>query len=289
MSDAARRTTRLMRRYVKPRMQTLFAAMKLVMPLLHRLGRRAPFAPQTPADWTPAQNGGGVTLFYLHGGGFLVGSPRQFRYVARQFAAAGFDVFMPSYRLAPEHVFPAALEDALAAWRALAAAGRGPIVLAGMSAGGGLAVSLMLRLRAEGLPMPVATALFSPWTDLAATGPSTRTNEACDAMFTRKTLLIGARAVLGTASARDPLASPIYGDLVGLPPMLVHAGADEALRDDATRLVDRARAAGVDAQLELWPDVPHSWQLMPFIPEATESTLKAVAFFKDRLNAIPPQ
>jgi acetyl esterase/lipase len=159
-------------------------------------------------------------------------------------------------------------------------------VLAGDSAGGGLAVSLMLRLRAEGLPSPVAAALFSPWTDLAAASPSVRSNEEKDALFTRKVILIGGRAVLGMANARDPLASPVYGDLAGLPPMLVHAGADEALRDDSTRLVERARAAGVDAQIELWPETPHGWQLMPFIPEAAESRQKAIDFLKEKLRAV---
>ena len=288
MSDAARRTTQFLRRYVKPRLPTLIRAAKMIQPTTHRLfkGRPAPFAPDVAADWTPATGDAVATLFFLHGGGYLIGAPRQFRFVARRFADAGFDVFMPSYRLAPEHVFPAALEDAFAAYQALLRAARGPIVLAGDSAGGGLAVSLMLRLRAEGLPLPVAVALFSPWTDLAAASPSVRANEEKDALFTRKVILIGGRAVLGMANARDPFASPVYGDLAGLPPMLVHAGADEALRDDSTRLVERARTAGVDAQIELWPDTPHGWQLMPFIPEAAESRQKAIDFLKEKLHAV---
>ena len=288
MSDAARRTTQFLRRYVKPRLPTLIRAAKMIQPTTHRLikGRPAPFAPDVAADWTPATGDAVATLFFLHGGGYLIGAPRQFRFVARRFSDAGFDVFMPSYRLAPEHVFPAALEDAFAAYRALLRAARGPIVLAGDSAGGGLAVALMLRLRAEGLPSPVAAALFSPWTDLAAASPSVRSNEEKDALFTRKVILIGGRAVLGMANARDPFASPVYGDLAGLPPMLVHAGADEALRDDSTRLVERARTAGVDAQIELWPDTPHGWQLMPFIPEAVESRQKAIDFLKEKLRAV---
>jgi acetyl esterase/lipase len=287
MSDAARRTSRFLRHFVKPRLPTLIRAAKLIQPATRLLnkGRPAPFAPRLPADWTPASGVAMATLFFLHGGGYLVGAPRQFRFAAAPFAAAGFDVFMPSYRLSPEHVFPAALDDAFAAYRALLNAARGPILLAGDSAGGGLALSLMLRLRAEGLPLPLAAALFSPWTDLAATGASTRTNEARDALFMRKTILIGGRAMLGTASARDPLASPLYGDLAGLPPILVHAGADEALLDDSTRLVDRARAAGVEARIEVWPDTPHGWQLMPFIPEAMESRLKAIDFLKEKLGA----
>lgn len=288
MSESARRTSRFLRRVVKPRLPALIRAAKLLQPVTRRLikGRPAPFAPQLSADWTPASGAAVATLFFLHGGGYLVGAPRQFRFAARPFAAAGFDVFMPSYRLAPEHVFPAALDDAVVAYRALLGAARGPIVLAGDSAGGGLAVALMLRLRAEGLSLPAAAALFSPWTDLAATGAATRTNEACDALFTRKTILVGGRAMLGTTSARNPFASPLYGDFAGLPPLLVHAGADEALRDDSTRLVARARAAGVDAQLELWPDVPHGWQLTPFMPEAMESRLKAIDFLKEQLGAL---
>lgn len=288
MSGAARRTAQFLRRFIKPRLPTLIRAAKMMQPTTRRLirGRPAPFAPDIAADWTPATGDAVATLFFLHGGGYLVGAPRQFRFAARPFAAAGFDVFMPSYRLAPEHVFPAALDDAFSAYRALLRAARGPIVIAGDSAGGGLAVSLMLRLRAEGLPLPVACALFSPWTDLAAASPSVRANEACDALFTRKVILIGGRAVLGLANSRDPFASPVYGDLSGLPPMLVHTGADEALRDDSTRLVERALGAGVAAQIELWPDVPHGWQLMPFIPEATESRQKAIAFLKEKLRAI---
>ena len=288
MSDAARRITQFLRRYVKPRLPTLIRAAKMLQPTTHRLinGRPAPFAPDVAADWTPATGDAVATLFFLHGGGYLIGAPRQFRFVARRFSDAGFDVFMPSYRLAPEHVFPAALEDAFAAYQTLLRAACGPIVLAGDSAGGGLAVSLMLRLRAEGLPLPVAVALFSPWTDLAAASPSVRANEEKDALFTRKVILIGGRAVLGMANARDPFASPVYGDLAGLPPMLVHAGADEALRDDSTRLVERARTAGVDAQIELWPDTPHGWQLMPFIPEAVESRQKAIDFLKEKLRAV---
>lgn len=287
-SPAARLTTALLRRFVKPRLETLMARAGAAQRRYNRFfaPQTAPFAPDAPGEWTPASGGepAAATLLYLHGGGFLVGAPRLFRYVARQFAARGFDVFAPAYRLAPEHVFPAALDDAFHAYRALVAAKPGPIVIAGDSAGGGLAVSVMLRAREEGLPLPDAAALFSPWTDLAATGASARENAERDALFTRRTLLLGARAVLGRTSARNPLASPLYADLSGLPPLIVHAGADEALRDDATRLVDRARAAGVETEIELWPAVPHGWQLMSFLPEARESRDKASAFLKARLK-----
>ena len=283
-SATTRRTAAFLRRFVKPRILSLTAPARALQALVERFSpeRRAPFAPQIPGDWTPASTGAAATLFYLHGGAFLIGSPRLFRYVSHQFARAGFDVFAPAYRLAPEHVFPAALDDVLRAYRVFVDAQPGPFVLVGDSAGGGLAVSLMLRIRDEGLRPPVAAALSSPWVDLAATGASMRENEARDPLFTRKDILLGARAALGRQSARNPYASPVYADLSGLPPMLVHVGADEALRDDSTRLVARARHAGVDARLEMWPGVPHAWQLMSFLPEAQESRAKAIEFLTAR-------
>ncbi|MCX7899104.1 MAG: alpha/beta hydrolase, partial [Methylocystis sp.] len=214
---------------------------------------------------------------------FVLGAPRLFRFLARHFARAGLDVFMPAYRLAPEHTFPAALDDVTRAYKALAAATRGPIVVAGDSGGGGLAISLMLKLRDEDHALPAAAALFSPWTDLAATGAAARENENKDALFTRRVILLGARMALGRASAKNPLASPLYADLSGLPPILVHVGADEALRDDTTRFVERARAAGVQATIEIWPGVPHGWQLMSFLPEAQDSRDKAIAFLKGHI------
>jgi acetyl esterase/lipase len=291
-SAATRRTVAFLRRFVRPRILALTAPWRRLQALVETLSpeRRAPFAPQIPGDWNPASGDPAVaTLFYLHGGAFLIGSPRLFRYAARQFSGAGFDVFTPAYRLAPEHVFPAALDDAFCAYRTLIEARPGPLVIVGDSAGGGLAVSLMLRIRDEGLRPPIAAALSSPWVDLAATGASMRENENRDPLFTRKDILLGARAVLGRQSARTPLASPIYADLSGLPPMLVHVGADEVLRDDSTRLVARARHAGVDAQLEIWPCAPHAWQLMSFLPEARQSRAKAIEFLKGRIAEASPR
>ena len=285
-SLAARRTSALLRRFVKPRLLGTIASLRRFQALVERVSpeKRAPFMPDVPGDWVPATGApAGATLVYLYGGAFLVGSSRLFRFIARDFARAGFDVFTPDYRLAPEHIFPSALDDVLHAYKALLASRPGPIVLAGDSAGGGLAVSLMLRARDEGLPLPKATALFSPWTDLAVAGPSARENEEKDALFTRRVILSGARSALGRTSGKNPLASPVYADLSGLPPLIVHAGSDEALRDDAARLVERARAAGVEAAFELWPDVPHAWQWMGFLPEARESRGKAIAFLKQKL------
>lgn len=286
-SPEARRATALLRRFVKPRLLQTIPLLRRAQALLERISpeRRAPFAPDIPGDWVPATGAPlSATLIYLYGGAFLAGSSRLFRFVSRDFARAGFDVFTPDYRLAPEHLFPAALDDVFCAYKAILAARPGPVVLAGDSAGGGLCVSLMLRARDEGVDLPKAAALFSPWTDLAVAGASVRENEERDALFTRRMILSGARAVLGRGSAKNPLASPVYADLAGLPPLLVHTGMDEALRDDSVRLVDNARAAGTPAEIELWPDVPHAWQWLGFIPEARESREKANAFLKARVK-----
>lgn len=288
MSFIARKSVSLLRRFIKPNLATLTRVVKATQPIILKNLREnpAPLCPEIAGDWLPAATqsaAGAPLLFFLHGGGFLIGSPRLFRYVSRQFSHAGFDVFAPMYRLAPEHVFPAALTDVVQAYKALVSASPHPIVVAGDSAGGGLAISMMMKLRDDGVRLPKAAVLFSPWTDLAATGDSMRLNEDKDAYFSRKIILLGARTFLAQARSRDPRASPIYGNLQGLPPILAHVGLDEVLRDDSTRLIDQARAAGVDAQIEIWPDVPHAWQLLPFLPEAAVSRQKAIEFLKERL------
>jgi monoterpene epsilon-lactone hydrolase len=196
----------------------------------------------------------------------------------------GFEVFTPAYRLAPRHPFPAALDDARAAYGALAQKSAGAIVVAGDSAGGGLALSLMALLKAARAPLPKAAALFSPWTDLAVTGASTRENEEKDVVFSRRMLRAAARNYLAGERATHPLASPLYADLSGFPPLLIHVGADELLRDDAIRLAERARDAEVETHVEVWPTVPHGWQLgARFMPEARRSLALAAEFLKRKL------
>jgi monoterpene epsilon-lactone hydrolase len=244
-----------------------------------------------PGEWVEAPKTGEVTLLYLHGGGYFGCSAESHRPITVAFALQGFRVFAPDYRLAPENPFPAAIEDATAAYRGLLAAGYSPrhIVVAGDSAGGGLALSLLLALRAAAAPLPAAAALFSPWTDLAATGDSIRTNARRCAMFNGPDIGPTARYYLGEADPRNPLASPLYADLSGLPPLLIHVGADEVLRDDSTRLAERARAAGVQVEIKIWPVVPHAWQLAPhLIPEARQSLRESAAFLRAHAVVVEP-
>ncbi len=222
----------------------------------------------------------GRTLLYLHGGGYFVCSPLTHRPITTGFAKRGFRVFAPDYRLAPEHPFPAAVDDAVAAYRGLIADGiaADTITVAGDSAGGGLTLALLLSLRDAGDALPAAAMLFSPWTDLAATGASLVSNDARDAMFHGDGIKRSTEVYLNGADPRTPLASPLYADLHGLPPLMIHAGSYEVLLDDSTRLAERARAAGTPVQIRLWPVVPHVWQLFPWIPEATESMDEASRF-----------
>jgi acetyl esterase/lipase len=216
-------------------------------------------------------------LLYLHGGGYIACSIETHRAITVAFALQGFRVYAPEYRLAPENPFPAALDDAMAVYECLLP--KGPIMLAGDSAGGGLALALMVRLREARVPLPLAAALFSPWTDLAGTGKSLKENNRRCAMFYGETVGPGARHYLGDTDARHPLASPLYADLSGLPPLLIHVGRDEVLRDDSTRLADRARSVGVTVDLKIWPVVPHAWQLaQATLPEARQSVREAAAF-----------
>jgi len=236
-----------------------------------------------PGEWARAAGHAPTRpLLYLHGGGYIACSPKTYRSVTGAYAKLGFAVFAPDYRLAPEHPFPAAVEDAHAAWDGLVALGHAPekLVISGDSAGGGLALALLLSLRSKGQALPAAAALFSPWTDLAATGGSVRKNQSREAVLWGPGLRDAAALYLGAIDPQTPLASPLYADLTGLPPLLIHCGTREVLLDDSLRLAERARAAGVHVELRLWPVVPHVWQLVSFVPEAGESMRLASAFLQ---------
>lgn len=276
----------LIRRRLKPRLhaQTEVEPIRTLMrlppfPLPRRVRITAASLGSIPGEWVETANVR-ATMLYLHGGGYFACSPRTHRPVTCAFARQGFRVFAPDYRLAPEHVFPAALEDANAAYFGLLEnTPADGIVVAGDSAGGGLSLALLVALRDARAPLPAAAALFSPWTDLAATGESIVCNNESCAMFFGADIGRSAAIYLGTADPRSPLASPLYADLRGLPPLVIHAGTHEVLRDDSTRFAERAASAGVRVELKLWPVVPHVWQLFwPLMPEARQSVREAAAF-----------
>jgi acetyl esterase/lipase len=227
-------------------------------------------------------------LLYLHGGAYAFGSPQLYRHFTWRIAnAARARVLIIDYRLAPEHPFPAALYDAVAAWRWLLDGGASPagMTMAGDSAGGGLALAAMLKLRDEGAALPAAAAVMSPWTDLALTAASFRDNAGSDPMLIAEDVPRFAAAYLGGTDARNPYASPLYADLRGLPPTMIQAGGDEILRDDAVRIAEKMRAAGCDIELQVWAAMPHTWQLLaPVLPEAREAIDEIARFFAQRLG-----
>lgn len=228
-------------------------------------------------------------ILFFHGGGFQMGSIETHRALAAAIAAGtGCRVLSVDYRLAPEHRFPAPVEDALAAHEWLRAGGieARHIAVAGDSAGGGLAVSLMLALKAQAKPLPAAAALMSPWTDMEASGASFATRAAADPFHQRAMIKALAKTYLGTAGdPRDPLASPIHGDLAGLPPLLIQVGDRETVLDDARILAERAKTAGVDATLEVWPGMIHVFQLYAGeIAEADQAIARIAAHLKRHLR-----
>jgi len=227
-------------------------------------------------------------LLYLHGGGYSIGSINSHRgLVARLCRAAGTTGVAIEYRLAPEHPFPAQLEDALASYRALLDQGFAArqIVVGGESAGGGLTLSLLVKLRQEGLPVPAGAFCISPWVDLEGLGASMKDNEPYD-YLDRRLLEVYASRFVRDEDLRNPLAAPLYADLQGLPPLLIHAGGAEVLLDDSRRIADRAREAGVDVQLEVWPDMIHAWHgFAPIAAQSRDAIARVGDFVQERLSA----
>lgn len=231
----------------------------------------------------------GRAILYLHGGGFVAGSPRTHRGIAGRLArGVRAEAFVPDYRLAPEHPFPAALDDAVAVYRALLERGQDPsaLALAGDSAGGNLVFALLLTLKEKGLPLPAAAVALSPFVDMSGSGDSMRGNAALDPFLQ----VAGLPAIVGAyAPDRDPLEpllSPLFGDLAGLPPCFIQCGSDEILRDDSVRMHAALRAAGVAAELEVWNRMPHVWQAFArFLPEGKAAIGRICGFLNATLDA----
>jgi acetyl esterase/lipase len=230
----------------------------------------------------PATGAKGRRILYLHGGGYETGSPGTVRHFAGTLAmAAAAECLTIDYRLAPEHPCPAAIDDARTAYEWLCAQGPGAIVLAGDSAGGGLAVALLLALRYTDLPTPSGAVLVAPWVDLALTGESFTTQRDADFILTPSAVEQAAISYAGERSFTDPLVSPLYGDLRGLPPLMIQVGDADLVRDDSLRLAERARAAGVDVVCELWERMPHVFVAFAgtgLLPEADKALQQIAAW-----------
>jgi epsilon-lactone hydrolase len=228
------------------------------------------------------------TVLHLHGGGFVFGSPATYRNRAIRLAyRLDAEVFVPDYRLAPEHPFPAALEDVLLAYQHLRSMRPGvPTFVTGDSAGGGLVLSLLVRVRELGEASPAGAILLSPWTDLSASGASVDGNRRTDRWLTRAHLSRWASYYVGDADPRTPLLSPLFADLSGLPPLFLLVGEDEILLDDAVRVAERATRAGTDARLLVGKRMQHDWPLtLPWLDESREAWNAMRAFVQERCAA----
>ncbi|MFD8809954.1 alpha/beta hydrolase [Streptomyces sp. NPDC059627] len=238
----------------------------------------------------PAEGPRAGTLLYFHGGGFVFGSPETaLSLTGNLVARTGFRALSLDYRLAPEHPFPAAIEDTVSAYRALLDSGTDPaaVAFAGDSAGGGLTITTCLAARDAGLPLPAAIVAFSPGLDATRTGESMRTKAGLDPFFTRESLEHTGAMYRAGKDPHDPLLSPaVHADLTGFPPMLLQSGTNEVLLDDSTRTAARARAAGVDVVLDITADVPHVFQSYAgVLDEADEALDRAALFLTQRIRA----
>jgi acetyl esterase/lipase len=240
-------------------------------------------------EWQRPRGGAERTILFLHGGGYVFGSIGLYRSFSCALAkAAGANVFSLAYRLAPESKCPAAIEDAVSAYERLVASGCGPgsIFIAGDSAGGGLALAALQALNGKGAPAPSGGILFSPWTDLAATGASVAANAHSDCMFREDSVRAGGLRYAGSLDLKDPRVSPLYGEFRGLPPLLVFASRSEMLFDDSARIVEKAKAAGVAMRFEARDGLCHVWPMFaPLIPEAREALMICAEFVRSRAAA----
>jgi epsilon-lactone hydrolase len=240
--------------------------------------------PESSSDFPGAAD---KAIFYTHGGGYVTGNCVDHRmHVAKFVQATGVGALLYDYRLAPEHPFPAGMQDTLTAYRWLLDQGVAPanIMIVGESAGGGLCLASLLAIRDEGLPLPAGGVAFSPWTDLKCTGNSYRTNARRDISILGSWEVWGGYYV-GANDPQHPWISPLYGNLGGLPPILIQVGDHEILLDDSVRFAEKAKAAGVELQLHVWEGMVHCFPLLaPMFPEATQAWDETIAYIKQHLG-----
>jgi acetyl esterase/lipase len=241
-----------------------------------------------PGEWVRARRArNDAALLYLHGGGYVLGSPRSHRHLAAAISeATGLPLFVAEYRLAPEHPFPAAVHDAVAAYTGLLDSGIAPskLAIAGDSAGGGLTIATLVALRERDAPLPACAIAISAWADLSQGGEAYRTRAKRDPMIRKEGLDGMAAAYLAGQDPKTPLASPVFANLAGLPPLLLQVGSEEALHDDTIALAARADAAGVEVSLETWGGMMHVWHFFhPMLSEGRDAVARAGAFVKARI------
>ncbi len=242
------------------------------------------------AEWLrPRQPAANKLLLYLHGGAYVLGGCATHRqFVSHLARAGGITALVPEYRLAPEHRFPAAIEDATSVYRELLASGyrAEDILVAGDSAGGGLSVATLLALRDAGEPLPAAAILFSPFLDFSGSGESLHTRAANDPWFKPDSLPVVADYYCGDDDIRNPLISPVFADVTGLPPMLIQVGEDEILLSDSVRLEQKLREAGVAVELEIWPDMWHVFQMfIRKMPESWQAIQRVGDYIRERTKS----
>ena len=283
------------RRFLSPKLDTqdvesgranLDMAGEFWRPIIH-IDHIGALANGVPSEWViPAGMGSERVILYLHGGAYNAGSTRSHRALAANIAYASHARALTiDYRLAPEHPYPAALVDAFSAYKWLLELGIRPeqITVTGDSAGGGLTIALLVALRERRIPMPAAAVALSPWTDLSASGESWQENAKADYMINGPKLKEAARLYLKDASPQTPLASPVYANLHGLPPLLIQVGSEEVLLSDSQRLAESARLSGVDVTLEVWEGMQHVWHFAAsFVPEARQAIEKIGEFIRAR-------
>lgn len=265
------------------------------MVAMHSLGMKiAQVDGPVKGEWVmpDASSPTGRAIYYFHGGGYISGTAKSGRPITATLARlTGTRVFALDYRLAPEHRFPAGLDDAVAGYRWLLSQGidAQSIAVGGDSAGGGMTLALALRLRDAAEPLPGCLFCLSPWTDMTGTAPSVKANAERDPMFVAEDIDRYAAVYLGDQSRTDPLASPLLGDLSGLPPMLIQVGRNEVLLDDARGLDGKVRAAGGSSVLHIYDAVPHGWHYgAPFVPETREALKEVTEFIEQHCRLYKP-
>jgi len=282
----ARRSTRLPIAWQRRAAEGFFSTTPIVKEtLIEQVTARG-----VPAAWYRRDDTSDDTvLYYLHGGGYSIGSLTSHGdFIIRLARATGVTGFAVDYRLAPEHPFPAQLHDALEGYQYLLEQGFEPsqIVIGGESAGGGLTLSTLVALRDRDLPLPAAAVVISPWLDLEGLGPSMQSNEPYD-YLNQKVLRAFAANFVTPDQLREPLAAPLYADLTGLPPILIHAGGAEVLVDDSRRLAERLQDAGTPHQLVVFDDMIHAWHIFaPLLKEGQHAIDQAGAFLRRHLPTL---